>query len=1015
MERKKMKKLRKAVSLVAVMAIMATMFAAPLGVNAADETNKIIYSSPNLSPNAAVNPPEGFNIATATGDSSNGTTLIKGTYYKIGKDLIGGAGDMTVAYASQAAGVDSKVTINSGAIATNAKNLQSNIDSASRILYETNVNVNSNISSVALMMPAGGLQITKNIDLTNYQGKWVNLKIYYQPLMTYAYTVDGIQKSFSTSIMREEGYSSYTADFWKTLLSGSAANDTYDSTKTYVLKSAVYGNCEAYINGNLVLNSNYPMPIRQSYSTSTIPTRFVFWAADNAKAKTVYYSNIKHSIITNYSSDVQSMSPFTNESKDGKYVSDKNNIYIKEGTKLSDITLNDGYEMAAYTDMTAGGTYPTVPADGVLAENNAIVVRDSNYQMRTYSVKPNTAITMYQFDGSTDLGLTKNVIKSNFNSLSGKTSDDKSYQLPLGDFDINGVSTGQTDLAKLNGYVKMSMNVLTAENSENAKFTLKTVWGNSISDPVDASRLNGGQWNHLDFIISLKGNTTDDKTNATVKTYINGKQIGQKNGAASPYGTYLQNLCGDYYKGTTCEVIRMATSNFSGDKPLYIDDIKITMHKLAVYPETMPTAITAADGDQVATVTAKGARVYTDRTYSTQLTDGTLKAGNIIVTEQNGLYAYYTVQSKYTENDYTLMTITSPLNMGNVKVSLNWSQSGIGGKSIDDYSLKMTSDGTAQDGYLTFEYKRATENYLVFKFNLLIPSTEKNLGRIFIGENSHNAISADIRANDISRDEWHEVTNIKEYPDYSSKAKYTTYLDGSKLRDGETVTNDLSKGNNRQLRIISWGNDKDNPKATEVYIDDFVIYRSNTAPTVAPQELTNTFDGDIKVADGNTMYIPAGATVAQAKAIIKGKYAAAPVKAINGYKVSGNTVLADDATLTDGDIIVYETTDNGVSNAGLKTYSYVTVKSLPSSGIIAEKSSVKATDTATAHAFTTESGYTFVAAEYDKDGNMVQVDYNTNSTISLTTKTAGNTVKLFLIDGFGNLRPLAENAEIAVK
>lgn len=53
-----MKKLRKAVSLVAVMAIMATMLAAPLGVNAADETNKIIYSSPNLSPNAAVNHPE---------------------------------------------------------------------------------------------------------------------------------------------------------------------------------------------------------------------------------------------------------------------------------------------------------------------------------------------------------------------------------------------------------------------------------------------------------------------------------------------------------------------------------------------------------------------------------------------------------------------------------------------------------------------------------------------------------------------------------------------------------------------------------------------------------------------------------------------------------------------------------------------------------------------------------------------------------------------------------------------
>lgn len=1013
MERKKMKKLRKAVSLVAVMAIMATMFAAPLGVNAADENIAYTYSG-KISPGSSNGAPSTF--SKFTGESvtaENGTLKTPKEYYYTGKNLYGGAGDMTVGYVSNGSdGGKSVITFNDL-----YSDFVKDADSNTRIVYEININPIKQINNITLLMRDAGVSITKSL-VTNFDyGKWTNIKIYYNPTVKYKYTkttgttseIKEVTTNSLTNFLIANNTSSATNinNYWKGLL-----GSEYDENSSYAFNSATYGDCDVYVDGiykgNIsgLTNSSNPRHV-----SATIPGRISFNAASTA----LFYSNASVKVIKNCTPSASAMSPFTNESKDGKYVSDTNNIYIKEGTKLSDITLNDGYEMAAYTDMTAGGTYPTVPADGVLAENNAIVVRDSNYQMRTYSVKPNTAITMYQFDGSTDLGLTKNVIKPNFNSLSGKTSDDKSYQLPLGDFDINGVSTGQTDLAKLNGYVKMSMNVLTAENSENAKFTLKTVWGNSISDPVDASRLNGGQWNHLDFIISLKGNTTDDRTNASVKTYINGKQIGQQNGAASPYGTYLQTLCGDNYKGTTCEVIRMATSNFSGDKPLYIDDIKITMHKLAVYPETMPTAITAADGDQVATVTAKGARVYTDRTYSTQLTDGTIKAGNIIVTEQNGLYAYYTVQSKYTENDYTLMTITSPLNMGNVKVSLNWSQSGIGGKSIDDYSLKMTSDGTAQDGYLTFEYKRATENYLVFKFNLLIPSTEKNLGRIFIGENSHNAISADIRANDISRDEWHEVTNIIEYPDYSSKAKYTTYLDGSKLRDGETVTNDLTKGNNRQLRIISWGNDKDNPKATEVYFDDFVIYRSNTAPTVAPQELTNTFDGDIKVADGNTMYIPAGATVAQAKAIIKGKYTAAAVKAINGYKISGNTVLADDATLTDGDIIVYETTDNGVSNAGLKTYSYVTVKSLPSSGIIAEKSSVKATDTATAHAITTESGYTFVAAEYDKDGNMVQVDYNTNSTISLTTKTAGNTVKLFLIDGFGNLKPLAENVEIAVK
>ena len=216
------------------------------------------------------------------------------------------------------------------------------------------------------------------------------------------------------------------------------------------------------------------------------------------------------------------------------------------------------------------------------------------------------------------------------------------------------------------------------------------------------------------------------------------------------------------------------------------------------------------------------------------------------------------------------------------------------------------------------------------------------------------------------------------------------------------------------IRVLAFTDD-DPATITSMYYDDIVLYTTDETPDITPQQLTSSFSGDIKVADGNTMYIPSNATVAQAKAIINAAYPNAEVRAISGYKVSGNTVLADTDTLTAGDTIVYETTDNGVSNAGLKTISYVTVKALPTNGIIAENSAVKATETATAHAFTAESKYTFVAAEYDKDGNMINIDYNNTNTISITPKTAGNTVKLFLIDDFGTLTPLAENVEIAVK
>lgn len=942
MERKKMKKLRKAVSLVAVMAIMATMFAAPLGVNAADENIAYTYSG-KISPGSSNGAPSTF--SKFTGESvtaENGTLKTPKEYYYTGKNLYGGAGDMTVGYVSNGSdGGKSVITFNDL-----YSDFVKDADSNTRIVYEININPIKQINNITLMMRDAGVSITKSL-VTNFDyGKWTNIKIYYNPTVKYKYTkttgttseIKEVTTNSLTNFLIANNTSSATNinNYWKGLL-----GSEYDENSSYAFNSATYGDCDVYVNGiykgNIsgLTNSSNPRHV-----SATIPGRISFNAASTA----LFYSNASVKVIKNCTPSASAMSPFTNESKDGKYVSDTNNIYIKEGTSLSDITLNDGYEMAAYTDMTAGGTYPTVPADGVLANGNTIMVRDKNtYQMRGYTVKTSAYDTLYSYTGAEDLngGDTKNFKYEKTAEGTYKITETGSGSWKP--FVSETASAKEVQLKTFDGYVKVSFKIMPTNADSNSNFYIGTYQSANISGVVSFDMLNENEWNQIDLIL----NTTGKSTGSPSTLYINNTLT-----TATTSTAYL-NSNADSHR------VRFVLANVTATAPVYMDDITVTKEYLR------PAGF-----------------VYTD-------------------------------DFKYSDNDFAIVTSFSPANMALVRFDANWKQSGIGGKSSSDRSLQVvkkintTENASATNAYLQFNYKKDTEKYLIIKYNVFMPSGQ-GLKYNFIAENGHENLSPTMY---LSEDVWHEITDIIEFVN-DTTATYTTYVDGIVYGSGKTSA-DFAKGAAaRNLRFDICGTAN---SAFKAYFDDFVIYRSNTAPTVAPQELTNTFDGDIKVADGNTMYIPAGATAAQAKAIIKDKYAAAAVKAINGYKVSGNTVLADDATLTDGDIIVYETTDNGVSNAGLKTYSYVTVKSLPSSGIIAEKSSVKATQAATAHAFTTESGYTFVAAEYDKDGSMVQVDYNTNSTISLTTKTAGNTVKLFLIDSFGNLKPLAENVEIAVK
>lgn len=753
-----MKKLKTAVSFVAILAMLATMFTAPLGVSAANESIIYSYTGMVTSGSSSDAPTTFKKCADTSVKLENGTLVTPNYYFSTGKNLYGGAGDMTVGYTANG-------TDNSKSVLTFIdlnSNFIENADSNTRIVYEININPTKTINNMTLMMRDAGVSITSSLVTSFSYGKWQNIKIYYNPTVTYEYTktseTTSEQKSVTTNLLtnflivnnKDESKAEELNNYWKSLL-----GNEYEDGCTYAFRSVTYGDCDVYVDG---VHKGHINGLKKSnnleYISATIPGRISF---NTSSPTSLYYSNASVKAIENCTPAAPTMSPFA---ENGKYTFDTNNIYIKSGTKLSDIELNEGYDMAAYTDTTAGGSYPTVANDGVLAAGNTIMVREiTTYQMRGYTV------------------------------------------------------------------------------------------------------------------------------------------------CAQP--------------------------------------------------------------------------------------------------------------ARYSENDFALMTSESPSNMGSVKSTLTW-ETGIGGKDAADRSLKITKkSGTNvdNDAYITFNYTRNNENYLIFKFNILASSSETNLTKFRIGENSHSNLGTDI---DMATDnKWHEITNIIHFVSDTDNAEYTTYLDGKLIGNGKSKTADISKKGLRQLRIIVFGAEKD--KTFSAYLDDLVIYRSNTAPTVTPQELTNTFDGDIKITNGNTMYIPTNTTVAAAKEIVKKKYATADIKAINGYKISANNALADTATLSDEDVIVYETTDDGINGANLKTYSYVTVKAIPENAIIAESTSATANEVITAQAFTNENTYIIVAAEYDKDGNMINIDYNSTGTISITPNTAGNTVRVYLVDNLSNIKPLADNIELSVR
>ncbi len=770
-----MKKLRKAVSLVAVVAIMATMFAAPLGANAADETDVTLYTSPNLTPNPQTGAPEIFQKET-TGAELNGTYKVANYSYATSNALYGGVGDMTIGFLG-AATADKKVYLNASALTSNAQKYS--LTDNDRIVWEANVNIESGVANV-LLMKSAGLNITTEATNLPANGKWFNIKVYYQPKATYYYTEDGTAKTLSTNVIRDYNNASDTAAVWKTIL-----GDSYDSSKTYALTRVVYGACDYYIDGVKVMSNSGIANDQIGYVGTTSPTRLTFNISSDAK---IYYSNAKVSIIKNCTVGAQTMSPFANENKDGNYVSDANNIYIKEGTKLSDITLNEGYEMAAYTDMTAGGTYPNVAADSALADGNTVMVRDKNtYQMRGYTVKTSTYDTLYNYDGTIDLNGGGNLAYEITTDGTYKINESTSTWRAL----VNETASAkETQLKTFDGYVKISFKIMPTKADSNTNFYVGTYQSADISGTVSFDMLNENEWNQIDLIL----NTTGKSTGSSSTLYINNTLT-----TAATSTVYLDSNADSHR-------LRFVLRNVTADAPVYMDDITVTKEYLH------PNGFAYAD------------------------------------------------DFKYSDNDFVLMTSFSPASMGLIRFDVNWKLAGIGGKSSSDRSLqvvkKINTDANAKEknAYLQFNYKKGPEKYLIIKYNVLMPSGQ-DLNYNFIAENGHENLSQTMY---LSEDVWHEVTDIIEFVD-DTTAKYTTYVDGTYYGRGNT-SEDFAKGDaTRNLRFDICGIAN---KTFVAYFDDFVIYRSNTAPTVTPQQLPNSFDGDIKVADGNTMYIPSNATVA---------------------------------------------------------------------------------------------------------------------------------------------------------
>jgi len=600
--------------------------------------------------------------------------------------------------------------------------------------------------------------------------------------------------------------------------------------------------------------------------------------------------------------------------------------------------------------------------------------------------------SVLKYTGSTYIRL--NEITSGTN-LSG----DKALKTPL------------SDMTQYKGYMIVSMNVMSPTEKQNIAITTNSgniIMANNAGGNINVNSDNGfiaNRWNNVVCLIRLdNGSTTSLQT-----TYVNGKQVSER----------AHNL---FSSGKTD--VRL---NAGGTGDVYFDDVKVQF----TTEEPDIASITAmpekpAVGYDITLAQAKGqgaTRVYSENTLAVtdELSDEDIvKHGYVVakeVVDANGYtkYAYSYAGRKdgvlfvLNDSDYSNNKAVA-FNARTENGGFNWDTTGLGGKSADDMSAKMTfvpsgtnpSNGEAT--YLYFDYEREEDgvyDYMIFDYNVFIPEeTADNFYNVGMASNGGGALGGWFSKNELKVGAWNNIVSVLKFNGKEEAPTYTSYVNG-KLTDEGIANSSFVTKDVPQIRLVFNAYNQETTANLEreekkylyegfsAYADDIKIYGSSTP--YAPQEslLDEVMGESYAIADNADGLYTRTITVEAAKALVTDKYSTAVVK-----------VLRDGAEVTEGniatgDVILYK------PYADKEIYGRLVVKD----GVAISK------ENAAINAAYYSKEAKVIIAEYASDTELESVVFGDNS-VSYTVKDMSNPISVMVWSDFEDCIPYCERVNV---
>jgi hypothetical protein len=560
----------------------------------------------------------------------------------------------------------------------------------------------------------------------------------------------------------------------------------------------------------------------------------------------------------------------------------KNHLYdtfveVAEGMSFAEaFTLSDN---SASVTIYSDRTYTTELSLTDKLLNNSYIVITKNGEMRTYTVKVDNGMDLYDSIDNGQFNFINGEVEFETTmGLFGKKSDDNSAKIVKSDSLI--AFSEYTWLSDdFSGYIRADFNM------EAGDVTSLSI-GTDSNKPVSGKlTLNANQWNKVSVIYDTDSYNTNTGL-GIAETYVNGVK-------QSEMETPFYNL----------RHLRIMLEGETGAYA-YVDDFSITHFDNRV-AELAPVAVPANGsvsngtayfavgtkaGDIKSNIPGTTIRVYSDPGFTTLLSsEQSLTQGNFVVMETlDMVYSYYPVALEDAKEVISISTLDE---LKNAKLTFTrgdvHSAYGVGGKAKDDESIKVTLNAIGgnneTDAYNAYTWAGSGKRYMVTEVNVFPTGNATTMG---LATNGHGALGGTFN---LEANRWNKVVMVY---DTENPGKTTTYLNGEFKVSTNTA---FDSGKQIRLRLVC------KEVGDVMYVDDYRMYESDAGAVITMPDMSSyyevTADGALKL-DGGT-------------SLSELKTGGLSLRAYTDNSYTTNVLDVED--LEPGNIVVAEDTNKGLS------------------------------------------------------------------------------------------------------